>query len=109
VANAEPFWQDVAFSESFVDISTSTLPKFQTRVKVRFDDEFLYVGAHLHDEQVWANISHTCHCLDPKQDQVCDSLCGFVMWGINIVVLNVPTEVSCIASTVAIAGDISRQ
>ena len=53
-----------------MDISTSTLPRYETRVKMRWDDAFLYVGAQLRDAAVWANISHTCHCLDPVNDQV---------------------------------------
>ena len=63
-------WTDVGFTSSFVDISTAILPKFNTRVKLRWDDNFLYVGAQLEDTAVWANISHTCHCVDPNTDQV---------------------------------------
>lgn len=66
----EPFWQDVGFSEAFVDISTNATPGKQTRVKLRWDDAFLYIGAFLVDDQVWANITSTCHCLDPTHDQV---------------------------------------
>ena len=40
----KPFWNDVEWSEDFVDISTETTPKFRTKVKMRWDDDFLYVG-----------------------------------------------------------------
>jgi hypothetical protein len=66
----DPSWQEVGFSSSFVDISTSRIPRLQTNVKLRYDDEYLYVGAFLEEPQVAANISHTCHCIDPDHDQV---------------------------------------
>lgn len=40
----KPFWNDVQWSEDFVDIATEISPEFRTRVKMRWDDEFLYVG-----------------------------------------------------------------
>ena len=38
------FWTDVDWTDDFVDIATDTAPNFQTRVKMRWDDEYLYVG-----------------------------------------------------------------
>ena len=38
------FWNEVDWSEEFVDIATDTKPKFTTKFKIRWDDEFLYVG-----------------------------------------------------------------
>lgn len=66
----DPAWQEVAWSSSFVDISTQTKPKFDTRVKIRWDDTSLYVGGRISDPSIWANITHTCHCLDPNENQV---------------------------------------
>jgi hypothetical protein len=66
----EPFWEEVGFSESFVDISTSTKPWLDTKVKIRWDDEWLYVGAKVSDPNVWANITYTCHCLNSTEDQI---------------------------------------
>jgi len=63
-------WTAVAATERFVDISTQTLPRLSTHVKIRWDDEFLYVGAILEEPQAFANISSTCHCLNASQDQV---------------------------------------
>lgn len=66
----EPAWTDVAFTEDFVDISTTTTPKLQTRTKIRWTDTHLYVGYYLQETQVWANITSTCHCVNASQDQV---------------------------------------
>ena len=63
-------WEEVGFSSDFVDISTNLTPALRTNVKVRWDDNFLYVGARLQEPQPWANISWTCHCMDPAADQV---------------------------------------
>ena len=40
----KPFWTDVDWTDDFVDIATDTLPGFRTKAKMRWDDEFLYVG-----------------------------------------------------------------
>lgn len=45
------------WTDEFVDISTTTLPKFQTKAKIRFDDKFLYIGAQLQEPQVWATLT----------------------------------------------------
>ena len=66
----EPFWTDVPFTEDYVDISTAIVPKFITRAKIRWDDDWLYVGGFVEETAVWANITHTCHCFDPNEDQV---------------------------------------
>ena len=46
---ADPVWQETAWSSSFVDISTATPPRLDTRVKIRWDDHALYVGARLEE------------------------------------------------------------
>ncbi len=38
------FWKDIDWTDDFVDIATTTAPKYPTRVKLRWDDEYLYVG-----------------------------------------------------------------
>jgi hypothetical protein len=63
-------WEEVGWTERFVDISTATLPRLSTHAKIRWDDTFLYVGALLEEPQAFANISWTCHCLNSSQDQV---------------------------------------
>lgn len=41
----DPEWEEVGFTEDFVDIATSIIPQFRTRAKIRWSDNFLYVGA----------------------------------------------------------------
>ncbi|EQC33221.1 hypothetical protein SDRG_09205 [Saprolegnia diclina VS20] len=52
-------WANVPWSEPFVDIRGETFaaPWFQTRIKMRYDDGFLYVGAHMEETEVWANVT----------------------------------------------------
>ena len=42
-------WGEVPWTEDFVDISTDTVPQFQTRAKIRWDDAFL--GAEMSEPQ----------------------------------------------------------
>jgi len=66
----EEAWEEVEWTEDFVDISLEKSPRLRTRAKVRWDNEWLYVAAELEEKQIWANISHTCHCVDDQNDQV---------------------------------------
>lgn len=66
----EPFWDAVPFSADFGDISTASVPGKRTNVKMRYDADYLYVGARLQEDAIWANISSTCHCVNASQDQV---------------------------------------
>uniref|UniRef100_A0A7S1A251 Carbohydrate-binding domain-containing protein n=1 Tax=Noctiluca scintillans TaxID=2966 RepID=A0A7S1A251_NOCSC len=50
-------WNEVPWTDDFVDIATTTNPQFRTRAKVRWDDQFLYVGALLEDPNVWATLT----------------------------------------------------
>jgi len=55
----EPAWQDVSWTDSFEDIQGPDLPKprFDTFAKMRYDDNYLYIGAYIQEPQVWANIT----------------------------------------------------
>lgn len=66
----EKLWSEVEFTDDFVDISTETKPYLNTKAKIRWNDEYLYIAAILEETHVWANISETCHCLNETQDQV---------------------------------------
>lgn len=66
----DPAWADVPWTQLFVDISTDVVPRFETKAKLRYDNHFLYVAAHIEEPHVWANITETCHCLNNTQDQV---------------------------------------
>ena len=60
---------DFKLIELLID-STDVTPRLRTRMKIRWDDDWLYVGAFLQETQIWANISETCHCINEDQDQV---------------------------------------
>ncbi|XP_062502388.1 uncharacterized protein LOC134179493 [Corticium candelabrum] len=53
----EEEWQQVGWTERFVDIQGPLypVPRFETRVKMRWDDTFLYIGAYMEETDVWAN------------------------------------------------------
>jgi hypothetical protein len=50
-------WAEVPWTENFGDIATATAPQFSTRAKLRWDDEFLYVGAQMEEPQAWATLT----------------------------------------------------
>ncbi len=54
----DPAWEGTEWSESFVDISDSTPPRFQTEAKVTWDSNWLYIAARLIEPSVWANLTH---------------------------------------------------
>jgi len=53
----KPFWNDIPWTEDFVDISTNTPPSQRTMVKMRWDDHFLFVGARMEETDVWATLT----------------------------------------------------
>jgi hypothetical protein len=52
-------WRSAAWTDTFVDIEgdTKAKPRFDTRVKMLWDDKFLYVGAELREPHVWATLT----------------------------------------------------
>ncbi|KAL4154918.1 hypothetical protein PRNP1_007032 [Phytophthora ramorum] len=53
-------WAEVPWSEPFQDIRGPTFwsqPWFTTKFKLRYDQQFLYIGAYLEETEVWANVS----------------------------------------------------
>ncbi len=57
-------WQSASWSETFEGIEgdKKPRPRFTTRMKMLWDDEYLYIGAELEEPDVWATLS--------KRDQV---------------------------------------
>jgi hypothetical protein len=55
----EVSWRAAPWSEPFVDIESDIRPKptLLTRVKMLWDDEYLYLGADLAEPQVWATLT----------------------------------------------------
>ncbi len=56
---SDPGWSDLAWTEDFVDITGAPelRPRFRTRLKMAWDDGFLYVGAELEEPHVWGTIT----------------------------------------------------
>jgi hypothetical protein len=55
----EPAWNRAAVIDGFVDIrgEQAGAPQYHTRVRMLWDDEFLYVLAELEEPHVWADIT----------------------------------------------------
>lgn len=55
----KPFWQGACESDAFFDIEGEMKPRpwKRTRVKMLWDDEYLYIGARLDDDEIWASVS----------------------------------------------------
>jgi hypothetical protein len=53
-----PAWADLPWSDDFVDITgdEALKPRFQTRVKMGWDEDYFYVGAELKEPHVWGTI-----------------------------------------------------
>ncbi len=56
---SEPAWQMARWTDDFVDIEgeLKPRPRFRTRVKMLWDDQYFYVGAELEEPQVWATLT----------------------------------------------------
>ena len=55
----EPAWKNAVWTENFVDIEgdRKPLPRHNTRVKMLWDNTYLYVGAVLEEPHVWATLT----------------------------------------------------
>jgi hypothetical protein len=55
----EPSWQAVPWTDDFVDIEgdLKPRPRFRTRAKMLWDDEYFYVAAELDEPHVWATLT----------------------------------------------------
>jgi hypothetical protein len=56
----ENVWAEVPWSEPFQDIQGAAFwsqPWFATKFKLRYDQQFLYIGAYVEETEVWANVS----------------------------------------------------
>ncbi|MCY9514269.1 carbohydrate-binding family 9-like protein [Paenibacillus apiarius] len=55
----KPFWEKAPWTDDFVDIEgdLKPLPNKRTRVKMLWDDEYLYFGAAMEEDQIWATLT----------------------------------------------------
>jgi len=52
----ESSWQSASFTDSFIDIEGIKIPKFDTKVKMLWDEEYLYVYSQMVEPHVWGNL-----------------------------------------------------
>jgi len=52
----EKSWVNAPFTDDFIDIEGTRTPKFKTRVKMLWDDTYLYVYVTLQEPHIWANL-----------------------------------------------------
>lgn len=55
----DPAWAAAPWSDAFVDIEGSAKPKprLKTRMKMLWDDEFLYIAAEMEEPHLWATLT----------------------------------------------------
>jgi hypothetical protein len=55
----EPNWRAASWSEDFIDIvgDARPAPRWRTRVKMLWDDDYLYVGAEMEEPDLWATLT----------------------------------------------------
>ncbi len=54
----DPAWQKAAWTQDFADIegSAKPVPRFRTRAKMLWDDQYFYIAAELTEPHVWGTI-----------------------------------------------------
>ncbi len=52
----EEAWEAVPFTNSFIDIEGVKVPKYDTKIKMLWDEQFFYVYAKLMEPHIWANL-----------------------------------------------------
>lgn len=53
----EDVWQNTSFTSDFIDIEGVKIPHFKTKVKMLWDQDYLYVYAILHEKHIWGDIT----------------------------------------------------
>jgi hypothetical protein len=52
----ESSWEKALFSDSFIDIEGVKTPKFDTKIKMLWDDQYFYVYAQMEEPHIWGNL-----------------------------------------------------
>lgn len=55
IAN-ESNWETSDFTDNFIDIEGIKTPKFDTKVKMLWDDDYLYVYSEMQEPHIWADL-----------------------------------------------------
>ena len=53
----ETAWQNIQFTDDFVDIEGDKIPHFRTRVKMLWGQDNLYIYAELYEPHIWGDIT----------------------------------------------------
>ena len=53
----DPAWDVAPWTTDFVPIADGPLPRFQTRAKLMYDDQYAYVGGLLEEPHVWSTMT----------------------------------------------------
>lgn len=53
----ERVWKDVPFTNSFIDIEGIKIPKFNTQVKMLWNERYLFIYAQLEEQHISANLT----------------------------------------------------
>ena len=52
----EGSWKNASFSDDFMDIEGVKIPKFNTKIKMLWDDDYLYVYSEMEEPHIWGNL-----------------------------------------------------
>lgn len=52
----ESSWKSAQFTKSFIDIEGIKIPKFDTKIKMLWDENYLYVYSQMEEPHVWGNL-----------------------------------------------------
>ena len=52
----DPSWDLATYTDDFIDIEGEKTPKFDTKVKMLWDDDYLYVYSELKEPHIWGNL-----------------------------------------------------
>jgi hypothetical protein len=55
--DSDEAWEKAPFTDLFTDIAGGISPKYDTRCKMTWDEEFLYIYAELEEEHIWGDIT----------------------------------------------------
>ncbi len=55
IAN-ESSWENALFSDSFIDIEGVKTPKYDTKIKMLWDEQYLYVYAKMEEPHIWGDL-----------------------------------------------------
>ncbi|WP_245167583.1 carbohydrate-binding family 9-like protein [Croceivirga sp. JEA036] len=54
--NMDDAWQNIPWTEDFIDIEGTKKPDFETKIKMAWDDAYFYVFAKLEEPHVWGHL-----------------------------------------------------